>query len=665
MLRTLTGSRRKFSFDLALHRSREKKEGPLESGGGVVNAPVESVRPSTPSRRSAEEEERPSRSYSGPAEGEESRQSWLRARKRATSPTTTTFKPKPERRGRVSARGDDAPRIRDISREGRTPRRTPRRREEEVKDELRTPKREVSLRSEDDDDDDDDDDWGGGGGGDSVASSVPRSESNEPLTKDRKSNTFPPPPPPAESPLKQTPNRGPPKTPESSLSSSTSKQQKQTGSRTRPRQPRKPLVLQDPPSWQQLKAKALEADYSSMADFIENYHTRAQVGRSATMNNSFSAAAASKTQTTSSSSTTKASSSSSSSSGGGFFGGVAFPSSPSWGGGSSRERGRRAADVASLSTPPQRSASATRAPATADKKKDDAPTFEKWFTDRFPENQISSAPAAHKALWAEHERQARFKRVEGRRKSNDGLAASDTASSYLDRLRLGTSTAKANARRLSDGPADSSGVWPDLSASSSSSKQQGGFDNKAPAATPGSKHLNPFKSGSVESPGRVLDARQTTLHVVTWRVERWSALPSGFRQGARYRPPGGNAWSLDLYKGGIKRERPGMVALYVHYDPPRDDAFATVTSLELSLMNQTTGAHLMRKHEGTRVFGPKADPARRVSTSAGTASLAHLVLTQVEALGFCLNDTVVLRAEIEVLAGANYGGGQGSPRSPK
>ena len=59
-------------------------------------------------------------------------------------------------------------------------------------------------------------------------------------------------------------------------------------------------------------------------------------------------------------------------------------------------------------------------------------------------------------------------------------------------------------------------------------------------------------------------------HTVTWKVERWSALPSGFRQGARYRPPGGAPWSLDLYKGGIKRERPGMIALYVHYDAPTE-----------------------------------------------------------------------------------------------
>jgi len=139
---------------------------------------------------------------------------------------------------------------------------------------------------------------------------------------------------------------------------------------------------------------------------------------------------------------------------------------------------------------------------------------------------------------------------------------------------------------------------------------------------------------------------------VTWKVERWSALPSGFRQGARYRPPGGAPWSLDLYKGGIKRERPGMVALYVHYDAPDASARAKVASLELSLVNQGGGPNLSRKHEGQRVFGAKADQARRVSTSAGTASLAHVVLTQVEALGFVKNDAVVLRAEIEMAADA-------------
>ena len=155
-----------------------------------------------------------------------------------------------------------------------------------------------------------------------------------------------------------------------------------------------------------------------------------------------------------------------------------------------------------------------------------------------------------------------------------------------------------------------------------------------------------LRSGSTKR----LNAAGSQTHTVTWKVERWSALPSGFRQGARYRPPGGAPWSLDLYKGGIKRERPGMIALYVHYDAPDDRTFARVASLELSLINQTGGSHLTRKHEGQRVFGAKADQAKRISTSAGTASLAHVVLTQVEGLGFCVNDAVVLRAEIEISA---------------
>ena len=146
------------------------------------------------------------------------------------------------------------------------------------------------------------------------------------------------------------------------------------------------------------------------------------------------------------------------------------------------------------------------------------------------------------------------------------------------------------------------------------------------------------------------NAAGTQTHTVTWKVERWSALPSGFRQGARYRPPGGAPWSLDLYKGGIKRERPGMIALYVHYDAPDDATFARVASLELSMLNQKGGTHLTRKHEGQRVFGAKADQAKRVSTSAGTASLAHVVLTQVTELGFVVDDAVVLRAEIEISA---------------
>ena len=78
------------------------------------------------------------------------------------------------------------------------------------------------------------------------------------------------------------------------------------------------------------------------------------------------------------------------------------------------------------------------------------------------------------------------------------------------------------------------------------------------------------------------------------------------------------------------------------------ESFARVAALELSLLSQTGGAHLTRKHMGARIFGAEADQKRRISTSAGTASLAHLVLTQVEQLGFCVDDSVVLRAEIEL-----------------
>ena len=47
-------------------------------------------------------------------------------------------------------------------------------------------------------------------------------------------------------------------------------------------------------------------------------------------------------------------------------------------------------------------------------------------------------------------------------------------------------------------------------------------------------------------------------------------------------------------------------------------------------------------------FGAKADLVKKISTSAGTAALAHVVLTQVEALGFVKDDAVVLRAEVEM-----------------
>jgi len=591
MLRTLTGSRRKFSFDLALHRSREKKySGDRPSASATVHeedeedddeverpkTPMMSLPSGTPAstpRRRMNPPPSPGgpRAYLGPNappqtpssttttttrqrssgtiqqddgkggdHGDEStRQSWLRlreARKRAQSPTA--FRPRQDvaRRGRLSARGDDAPRIRELSRDRYSSRTTtPRGRgnDDEVK-EATPQRREIQMVRDAYDDD-----------------------------PDR------PPPPEEATPLSKTPTT--PKTPPTYGRSSEKKK----------KQPRKALVLQDPPSWQQLKAKALEADYAAMADFIENYQNngRATVHAKSSRSGFFQDGSGS-----SSSSSSKTSS---------------F-SPPTWGSSSSARGDGKASSFA------QRSASATRAPSAEKKKETDGPTFEKWFTARFPENQISSAPAAHKALWAEHERQSRFKRVEGRRKSHHSSSSSSERqtgsssepTSYLDRLR-GGGNRTFNKRKDSEAF----------------------HENTDP-----SSHVpQVFKSGSVESPGRLLTddtstLPSTTLHVVTWKVERWSALPSGFRQGARYRPPGGNAWSLDLYKGGIKRERPGMIALYVHYDAPHDDAFATVTSLELSLMNQTSGAHLLRKHEGTRVFGPKADPARRISTSAGTVS---------------------------------------------
>ena len=94
--------------------------------------------------------------------------------------------------------------------------------------------------------------------------------------------------------------------------------------------------------------------------------------------------------------------------------------------------------------------------------------------------------------------------------------------------------------------------------------------------------------------------------------------------------PGPAPWSLDLYKGGIKKERPGFVSLYVHYAAPSPDSTAKVAALELSLLHQDGGAHLTRRHEGKRVFGAKADLVKKLDP-AGTAALAHVVLTQVEA----------------------------------
>uniref|UniRef100_A0A7S3NL30 MATH domain-containing protein n=1 Tax=Aureoumbra lagunensis TaxID=44058 RepID=A0A7S3NL30_9STRA len=676
MLRTLTsGARRKFSFDLASHRSREKND---DDTTGIKNQKAsrrtpqvrrrkisEQASPRTPPQRAAssnqilgEESDLPEaldksvaeskdhapsipKTYLGPVvaanaetntdekNAQETRQSWLRmkeARKHAAQ-SPRKFRPSKEsaERGRTSARGDDAPRIRELSRDrfaeavrknneqavvtirtrNLTTRKTP-----PLEDKPSTPPRPPP----------------------SLAPSSKSSAVDEDSFLDRTKNT-----PPQQDEdilnkhLRQTPSR------ESREKSDVEKDQgvasslslplpappeneKKKSSREEKKPPRKPLVLQEPPSWQQLKTKAMEADFASMVDFIEHFGSRRheiRTSRNADQTNAFA------------------------------FNRSYNPSEQS----SRRENevlhekmtGDAAPNIKSLSS--KRAQSATRTTGGAEiggehtfkSSREDGPTFDKWFTDRFPENNLSSAPSAHKALWAEYDRQARYKRLESRRSSRE---IDDPNSSYLDRLR----GIKQNPTKIR-------------------------HSETIPPSIPTNRIVT-YKSGSIASPGRILVSStekeapydsngtyssqngqkvRTTLHTVTWKVERWSALPSGFRQGARYRPPGGAPWSLDLYKGGIKRERPGMIALYVHYDAPNSNSSATVTSLELSLMNQTTGAHLMRKHEGTRIFGSKADPKRRISTSAGTASLAHLCLTQVEKLGFCVNDTVVLRAEIEVL----------------
>ena len=115
----------------------------------------------------------------------------------------------------------------------------------------------------------------------------------------------------------------------------------------------------------------------------------------------------------------------------------------------------------------------------------------------FPRMMFLVPPAAHKALWTERERQGRLDAA--------GLTpAGGESRGYLARLReykLSVPRPSSRARRLED--------------------RCGGRD----------------------------------VHVVTWRAsERWSSLPAGFRQGARYRPPGPAPWSLDLYKGGIKKD---------------------------------------------------------------------------------------------------------------
>ena len=137
---------------------------------------------------------------------------------------------------------------------------------------------------------------------------------------------------------------------------------------------------------------------------------------------------------------------------------------------------------------------------------------------------------------------------------------------------------------------------------------------------------------------------------MTWRVERWSSLPAGFRQGARYRPPGPAPWSLDLYKGGIKKERPGFVSLYVHYAAPSPDSTAKSGCLRTVIITPGRRRALDAAPRGQTRLRRQGRPREEdLGTSAGTAALAHVVLTQVEALGFVKDDArLVLRAEVEM-----------------
>lgn len=569
MLRSLTGSRRKFSFDLALHRSREKKQASkrdafqqhvatAEDTNRVISsgAEVGAVEPGRPSLQQLGN----ARSFLGPKpedKGDETRQSWRDmqlARERATrhGEVEPSFRPKPEsaHRGRRSARGDDAPRIRELSRDASRERRAPvpakhdkSQPQHQQRDAWAAPsthehRRPASRRVAQPPEP-------------ALVIQAPELAAQAPApapvqSKDSDVSDF------ARSLFGSSsrPSRHSEQSWYSAVLGGSSSRSSSEPPRSQPARKPTPTVVQEPPSWQELKAKALEADYASMVNFFEA-HDPGRVWTSSDL------------------------------------------------------RGRRPLKSQTPTAGSMRASSASRATVeSGNKAQNDDASFERWFVSRFPENNVSSAPASHKALWFEYERQRRTRRRAPLRVQQAGLEAG-----YLNRLR--------------------SRATPGL-----------------PSSTP--PELG-FKSGCISKTGRVLrDGGSTTVFTLTWRVERWSVLPAGFRQGARYRPPGGAPWSLDLYKGGIKREKPGMIALYVHYDAPDNSSFATVTSLELSLMNQATGCHLARKHEGTRIFGPKADQRRRISTSAGTASLAHVVLTQVQPLGFCIEDVVVLRAEIEV-----------------
>ena len=80
-----------------------------------------------------------------------------------------------------------------------------------------------------------------------------------------------------------------------------------------------------------------------------------------------------------------------------------------------------------------------------------APRFDDWFRFRFPENNLSSAPSAHKALWAEHERQLRWKSEELTKAGAVDFVTPEPAGEdaggggYLSRLRRNSQNPKGAA----------------------------------------------------------------------------------------------------------------------------------------------------------------------------------------------------------------------------
>ena len=83
-----------------------------------------------------------------------------------------------------------------------------------------------------------------------------------------------------------------------------------------------------------------------------------------------------------------------------------------------------------------------------------APRFDDWFRFRFPENNLSSAPSAHKALWAEHERQLRWTSEERTKAGAVEFVTpepDDGGGGYLSRLRKNSQNPAAK-RVLSRSP---------------------------------------------------------------------------------------------------------------------------------------------------------------------------------------------------------------------